>query len=347
MHLTVSDYSDYLMDHLPLPSKRAHAPVSIEHMCDVIGRPDLEYGLLDWDKYDEGPGTYYARFYRTIDDTPCGELESFCLYQTCCIFELIISIGRTFDTLITVKDLLHPGTGPNRILTTAVLNNIVAEMFHVAADLSFEARSDLYAPCIRSLRKAADLSRKMQATYGTSQWAHIIVCGVLVGETLTEAIRWSLACTSNLPRPRWAKSSMIEERMRQVGWCPRTTYTISDSMASLSLLYYVSNLEPTQQHSHDQCTWSACLHDRLDQQKYRTLHTGTLLTSGLCKIQRLDLKAWGNLTNLVKGMQVPVLTVEEHFHDSAQISVKPARARSYVCISHVWSESVDAPIPRL
>jgi hypothetical protein len=139
---------------------------------------------------------------------------------------------------------------------------------------------------------------------------------------------------------RRTRSPFIEERMRQMGWCPSVISQLG-SPCKLSLQTYVSLLKPsfhTNPAAHGACEYGdiTCQWKNIDEKTYVTKHADR------CSCSTLELDAFlqvdkDHLRNILADGGIPIVYLDTS-EDASQCQLKVVKYRhelQYTAISHV------------
>lgn len=354
------------MDHMPLPSSKAVAHVSVPYLGHT--HPELIYDYLGFEGFPSRKG-FKAIALTRLDKGKTKVSEQACVLQSWCFFALVIEVSKIFDIALVVEDFVTQNHDGQSLLTTFHIPDLLHSIEEMTRHMDYDPRAGKYCAIKPLFVACADAVRALAGgPLEDSEWATVHLEVLSIGEYMYGALRVNLRCGDPTPSPWWARNFLPPKYMVEAGWCPSLAEALLDEEASQSFIYYVSRADRRGIGvDHVNCTSNYCTLDTLNHETYKTKHAYDCRGTDLCLEICVEPSRWTQILEIVDKKQVPLITVvgggseipisvevtssEEEFNDASTSSMltegttdseshegSQHMPKPYVCISHVWSE---------
>ena len=318
------------MDHLP--SFCASDTISVPYISTE------PYDGLSFDKYPERKGLDKGKLLRgELDGYPPGFVASF--LQTWMYFGLLSAVLDVPGANYNPEDFISEDNLRRRLVTTRKLRGYVIAWYFRENDGSLEDRSRRFSNmqgCFIELKPfvyrycSANASQYYKAPSYWPLTPEISLSIMVLADSLMRA-GWLI--TQKPFNHDWGVSSLLVNRMKDLGWC-LNTISILKTAQQVHMLYYASTLGRPLMASknHSDCNDFSCKADQVDIHSYRTKH----------RSQCRDCKFLGppkdKVLEILNNGSIPLVMLQE-INGELQIDVisqaECPHPPEYVAISHV------------
>lgn len=361
-----------IMDHFPLPSGKALAHLSVPYLGHR--HPDFKYDYLGFRGFPSRRGFKDSVLTR-LDGGRTTIEEHTCILQSWCFFGLLIEVFKVFGKDLLIEDFVSHGPNCEPMVTTSRIPSLLRFTTQLTRAMDYDTRNRNMAAVKPLFVTSGIMIRRLFSDDAAdkSDWALVSLSTMLIGESVWNALTFSLRCTDSTASPWWARHSLPPKLMKEAGWCPSLVEALLDEEVSQSLIYYLSRIDRRGVGiDHSGCNSNYCTLDKLNPEIYVTQHAENCIGEPCCPYISLEPSRWTQLLEIVDNDQVPLIMVingqdgadpfidiissEDNGADAltaysgAAINSKSESkldiersaigmsVKQYVCISHVWSE---------
>ena len=336
------------MDHLPLPREPILGHIEVPYRCTepYDGGPFLSYPERHGWEVLYSPLGIRCLLYGRIPSNK--ELEGF--LQNWLYFGLLHEAFGSFGE--TSQFTKKNERGETVVSTAANLNDCLVRW---AEDLHQARLTDNHRVTHPWLHMNQVLSQASKVCLGTIILLkdavvnpRIWVSLALLADSLDRTL-YDVFFEDNIPDfpgSHWRRSihtppigSFILEAMRDNGWCPSDIKRINATSTTITMLYYLGNMQPPRPNSsHTNCTPDECA-AMIINSSYRPTHT-----TAECECKS-EFSAIDQVIEVLKRNALPLIQETEvgnkaESTDAASFQIIEGNNRKFTAISHVWAEGL-------